>query len=63
VGSTDLGARRNITKLLGNDILSFTVTRDFFKKMESNYEGSVLTKTLWKELTQSNAETDSIIAG
>ena len=50
VGLTDLSARLNVRKILGKDILTFTVPWKMFLEMESEVEGSFLERTTWKRL-------------
>lgn len=52
VGLTDLSARVNVRKILGKDILTFTVPWKMFLEMESEVEGSFLERTTWKKLRE-----------
>lgn len=50
IGLTDLDARLNVRRQLGNNVLAFTVPYKLFKEMEENVEGSFLEMRTWKKL-------------
>lgn len=50
VGVTDLFARKNMRKILGDDFMTFAVPFKKFQEMESNVEGSFLHEDTWKIL-------------
>lgn len=52
VGLTDMSARFYINRILGDDILSFTVPFKMFEEMESNVHESFLTRYTWKMVTK-----------
>lgn len=51
VGLTDISARLNLRKQLGEDVLSFSVPWKMFQEMEANVEGSFLEKRTWRVLS------------
>ncbi len=51
VGLTDISARFYLGKLLGRDILSFTMPWSLFKEMDGNVSESFLTRFAWKTMT------------
>lgn len=53
VGLTDISARFYLRKILGRDILSFTVPWNLFQEMEVNAPESFLTRFAWKTITKS----------
>lgn len=53
VGITDLFARKNIRKQLGEDVMTFTVPFTTYKEMEGNVEGSFLQEDTWRSLISS----------
>ena len=50
VGLTDISARKNVRKILGKDVMSFSMTPAMFKEMEANVEGSFLSRNTWAAL-------------
>lgn len=52
VGLTDLDARLNIRRQLGDDIFTFTVPYQMFREMEENVDGSFLEVGTWKKLRE-----------
>ncbi len=50
IGLTDISARFYLRKILGKDILAFTVPRGLFEEMESNVSESFLTRFAWKSM-------------
>jgi uncharacterized protein (DUF169 family) len=50
IGLTDLSARKVTDKVLGRDILSFSVPFSMFEEMEGNVEGSFLERDTWKSV-------------
>lgn len=54
IGLNDLSARRTMRKL-GKDLLTVSVPRRLFQKMEANVEGSFLQKAPWTELLPAEA--------
>jgi hypothetical protein len=50
IGLTDISARFYIRKLLGSDILSFTVPLQMYEEMEANVQESFLTRFAWKTM-------------
>jgi hypothetical protein len=50
IGLTDISARFYLRKILGKDILSFTVPRSLFEEMEGNVSESFLTRFAWKSM-------------
>lgn len=51
VGLTDISARFYLGKILGRDLLSFTMPWSLFKEMEANVSESFLTRFAWKAMT------------
>lgn len=56
VGITDLFARKNIRRMLGDNFMTFAVPFNMFQEMESNVEGSFLKEEAWKELLKRNSQ-------
>ena len=54
IGLTDISARFYLRKILGKDILSFTVPWGLFEEMESNVSESFLTRFAWKSMQHTN---------
>jgi uncharacterized protein (DUF169 family) len=54
IGLTDISARFYVRKILGKDILSFTVPFGMFEEMESNAPESFLTRHAWKSIMNQN---------
>ena len=52
LGLTDLDARLNIRKQLGDDVFTFAVPYKMFKEMEENVEGSFLEIGTWIKLLE-----------
>lgn len=50
IGLTDISARFYLRKILGKDILSFTMPWGLFEEMESNVSESFLTRFAWKSM-------------
>lgn len=50
VGLTDLSARKNVRRQLGDDVFTFSVPYEMFEEMEENVEGSFLEMPTWKSL-------------
>ncbi len=50
IGLTDLSARKNIRKQLGEDVFTFAVPYRMFKELEGNVKGSFLERETWKSL-------------
>lgn len=50
VGLVDLSARKNVRKLLGSDLLTFSMPLSLFKEMENNVETSFFFRNTWKAL-------------
>ncbi len=50
IGLTDISARFYLRKILGKDILSFTVPWAMFQEMEANAPESFLTRFAWKTI-------------
>lgn len=55
IGLMDISARFYLNKLLGDDLLSFTVPFSMFLEMESNVEASFLTRFAWKTMMKKQA--------
>lgn len=53
VGLTDLSARQAVRRVLGKDILTFSVLFSLYRQMERDVAGSFLELDLWKELRDS----------
>lgn len=51
VGLTDISARKNVRKILGKDVMSFSMTPAMYREMENNVDGSFLKRNTWAELT------------
>lgn len=47
---TDLTARKNVRRQLGEDVLTFAVPYKMFKEMEENVESSFVERDTWKSL-------------
>ncbi|MEW6216039.1 MAG: DUF169 domain-containing protein, partial [Nitrospirota bacterium] len=52
VGLTDLSARKNIRRQLGEDVFTFATPYKMFKEMERNVDGSFLEMQTWKSLAR-----------
>ncbi|RLI79770.1 hypothetical protein DRP05_02720 [Archaeoglobales archaeon] len=50
IGLTDLDARLNVRRQLGDDVFTFAVPYKMFKEMENNVEGSFLEIGTWLKL-------------
>ena len=50
VGLTDISARGEIRRQLGENLMTFAVPLALFKEMESNVEGSFLERHSWKNI-------------
>jgi uncharacterized protein (DUF169 family) len=50
VGLTDLSARTYVKKMLGDNLMSFSMPLALFEEMEANVEGSFLQRRVWQEL-------------
>lgn len=50
VGLVDLSARKNVRKLLGSKLLSFSMPLALFREMENNVETSFFFRNTWKAL-------------
>lgn len=50
MGLTDLSARKNIRRQLGEDVFTFAMPYKMFKESEANVEGSFLERETWKSL-------------
>jgi hypothetical protein len=50
IGLTDISARFYLRKLLGKDILSFTIPWTLFEEMEGDVSESFLTRFAWKSM-------------
>lgn len=50
VGLTDISARANVKKLLGRDVLSFSMPLSLFREMEDNVSESFLHRPVWQGL-------------
>ncbi|MDH5203476.1 MAG: DUF169 domain-containing protein [Nitrospirota bacterium] len=50
LGLTDLSARRNIRRQLGEDVFTFAIPYKMFQEMEKNVKGSFLERETWKSL-------------
>ncbi len=57
IGLTDLSARKITNRVVGKDILSFTVPYTMFAEMEANAEGSFLDRDTWAEVMPISEET------
>ncbi len=53
VGLTDLSARQHVRKVLGKDVLTFSVPFSLYEQMERDVKGSFLDLDLWKGLRDS----------
>lgn len=51
LGLTDLSARKNIKKSLGDNIFTFALPFKFFLELEKNVKGSFLERNVWKYLS------------
>jgi hypothetical protein len=56
VGLTDLSARVYVKKILGGNLMSFTMPLALFNEMEANVEGSFLQGSVWQSLTVEKKE-------
>lgn len=52
IGLTDLSARKNVRRQLGEDVFTFTVPYRMFREMEENVEGSFVERDTWKSLIE-----------
>ncbi|MFO7966065.1 MAG: DUF169 domain-containing protein [Archaeoglobaceae archaeon] len=52
IGLTDLSARKNVRRQLGEDVFTFAVPYKMFKEMEENVEGSFVERDTWKSLVE-----------
>ncbi len=52
IGLTDLDARMNVRRQLGDDVLTFAVPYSLFREMEDNVEGSFLEIGTWTKLVK-----------
>lgn len=50
VGLTDISARANVRKLLGRDVLTFSMPWSLFQEMEGHVEGSFFDRPTWQGL-------------
>lgn len=50
IGLTDLDARLNVRRQLGDDVFTFVVPYKMFEEMENNVEGSFLEIGTWLKL-------------
>ncbi|RLI79431.1 hypothetical protein DRP05_04010 [Archaeoglobales archaeon] len=50
IGMTDLDARLNVRRQLGDDVFTFAVPYNMFEEMENNVEGSFLEVGTWTKL-------------
>jgi hypothetical protein len=50
VGLTDISARKNVRRILGKDVMSFSMTPSMYREMEANVEGSFLERNTWSAL-------------
>jgi len=50
IGLTDLSARKNVRRQLGDNLFTFTVPYEMFLEMEENVKGSFLERPLWQSL-------------
>lgn len=53
IGNTDLSARKNVRKLLGDDIWTISMPYEMFLEMESNVKESFLIRPTWLSLKSS----------
>jgi len=51
VGLTDISARAHVRKLLGRDLLTFSMPWSLYQEMEANVEGSFFDRPTWQGLT------------
>lgn len=56
VGITDLFARKNLRRLLGDNFMTFAIPFKMFQEMESNVEGSFLQEETWKTLLKQGSQ-------
>jgi len=49
---TDLSARKNVRKQLGDNLFTFAVPYEMFLEMEENVEGSFFERNVWKSLSK-----------
>ena len=52
IGLTDLDARLNVRRQLGDDVFTFTVPFELFREMEENVKDSFLEIGTWKKLSE-----------
>jgi uncharacterized protein (DUF169 family) len=52
IGLVDLSARKNVRKMLGKNLFSFSMPLSLFEEMEGNVDTSFLFRTTWKALSQ-----------
>jgi len=50
VGMTDISARANVKKLLGRDVLTFSMPWALYREMEENAQGSFFERPVWQGL-------------
>jgi hypothetical protein len=50
VGLTDISARKNVRKILGKDVMSFSMTPAMYKEIEANVDSSFLKRNSWAAL-------------
>ncbi|GAB6183182.1 DUF169 domain-containing protein [Thermodesulfovibrio hydrogeniphilus] len=55
IGLTDISARKNLRKQLGNNILTITFPYEMFLEMEENVDGSFLQRPVWLSLLDKKA--------
>ncbi len=56
IGLTDISARKNTMRMLGHDLLTFSVPLKMFIEMEENVEGSFLERNSWREVLEHQTE-------
>lgn len=52
IGLTDISARKNIKKQMGEDLLTFSIPFQMFLEMENNVDGSFLQRPTWLSLSE-----------
>lgn len=52
VGMTDLSARVNVKRMLGDDVMTFAAPYKLYQEMEKNVPGSFLERSTWKKLME-----------